>query len=242
MRAMASVLAVMVVSWRCLAFDATYAAYASFLERYVCPEGVVYSQIGGDSLLDIVSTDMASLSRSAFDALTKEEQIAYLTNVYNFHTVALITRHYPLKTGIRDIAKPWDTPFVPLFGAKVTLNHIEHEILRKNYDEPLVHFALNCASIGCPRLQPVPFSGSQLTSQLQSAALTFLTDSTQNRFDGKKLYLSQIFDWYGGDFRARYGDYTTFAADMMGVKGKPKVKFIAYNWSLNETPPCRKAQ
>jgi hypothetical protein len=221
------------------AFDLTYGSYATFLESYVCPEGVAYSEIAGDPQVAAVGAEFASLSAEAFSKLSTEDQIAFLVNAYNFHTIALVSKHYPLKSGIRDIGKPWDLKFIRLFGETVSLNHIEHDLLRSNYSEPRVHFALNCASRSCPVLPDRPFVGSALETQLAKAAKAFLADTTRNRVDGDKLMLSQIFQWYGGDFSDRYGSYQEFVMGVLGLTGKYRVKFLEYDWSLNGVSPCR---
>ncbi len=220
------------------AFDLTYQGYAQFLAEYLCPEGVVYSRIGGDPRIETIARELAALSEQEFDALPTADQVAYLINLYNFHTVALIVRHYPLTTGIRDIDKPWDREFIPLFGQNVSLNHIEHDLLRKDYDEPRIHFALNCASKGCPRLSPQPYRGAALEPQLDEVARQFLGDTTHNRIEGGKLWLSEIFDWYGNDFKGRYNGYLPYVMKVLGLSGTYKVKFLDYDWTLNEAPPC----
>lgn len=223
-----------------LAFDNTYQAYAGFLADYVCPEGVSYSTIAGDERLESIAADWEQVTRKEFESWSETEQIAFLINEYNFHTIALIARHYPLKTGIRDIDKPWDQEFVTLFGEPVSLNHIEHKVLRKQYNEPRIHFALNCASESCPPLVETPFTGAKLDEQLDAVASSFLNDSTRNRLEGGKLYLSKIFQWYGGDFKGTYGGYEQYVSQVLGLKEAPRVKFLEYDWSLNEAPPCRK--
>jgi len=230
----------MVAACTVSAFDLTFDTYARFLEDYVCPEGVVYSRIGGDPRIEAIAAEFASLPESEFKALPSSDQIAYLVNAYNFHTIALIVRHYPLSTGIRDIEKPWDQKFISLFGAKVSLNHIEHDLLRKNYPDPRVHFALNCASIGCPPLRRAPYRGAELDQQLSRATRAFVADTSRNRVEGDKLMLSQIIDWYGGDFQKPYGRAARFVQDLLSLTGKYKVKYLDYDWSLNEAPPCTK--
>jgi hypothetical protein len=234
------ILTVLTISSAALAADPTFETYARFLDDYVCPEGVVYSRIGGDSRLDAIAGELAAVTQAQFDALAKSDQIAFLLNAYNYHTVALIVGHYPLKTGIRDIEKPWDKKFVTLFGARVSLNHIEHELLRKRYDEPRIHFALNCASKGCPPLAREPYRGAELDRQLDRAANEFLSDTTRNRVQDGKLWLSQILDWYGADFEKKYGNFDTYVTTTLKLDGKYKVKFLEYDWSLNEAPPCTK--
>jgi hypothetical protein len=221
------------------AFDHDYALYDEFLQRHVCKGGVEYAKLVKDESAVAIARQFESVTKPQYDAMDKNHKIAYLINTYNFYTLTLIKAHYPLKTGIRDIAKPWDTEFVPLFGKKVSLNHIEHEILRKHFREPRIHFAVNCASIGCPKLASEAYTGAELDAQLDAAAREFLTDTSKNRVEGKKLRLSKIFQWYGGDFKKTHGGYREYVKKVLGLEGKFPVSFLDYDWSLNEVTGCK---
>ncbi len=216
-----------------------YRNYNVFLQEYVCAKGVDYARIIQDSALAAPIKELASVTESAYSSFTEQEKIAYLINVYNLFTIDLVARNYPLKTGIKDIDKPWGTAFVPLFGKKVSLDYIEHDLLRKKFTEPRIHFALVCASKGCPALSNRAFVDENLEAQLSAAAKKFLTDPAKNRVEGKTLKVSQIFKWYGGDFDKKYGGYQNFILQTLGLKGKYPVKFLEYDWQLNSAS-CRK--
>jgi len=177
------------------------------------------------------------VSSKDFNGFSQNEQIAFLINEYNFYTIDLIVSNLPLKSGIRDIASPWDKKFIYLFGEKSSLNFIEHDLLRKKYSEPRIHFALVCASKSCPALINRPFLASTIDSQLNDAAIFFLSDTTKNIVDGKTLKLSEIFKWYGDDFNKINKDgYLGYIKDILRLeKTDYKVKFLKYNWSLNNS-------
>lgn len=218
-------------------FDLTFKTYDDFLGKYVCNQGVAYAKVVKDNVTDAVDKELASLTKVEFDKLKEKDKVAYLINVYNFYTILLIKQNYPVNS-IRKIKKPWDTPIVPLFGKKVTLNHIEHEILRKQFKEPRIHFALVCASIGCPEIFSEAYIGQKLNMQLDKAAKKFLTDRKKNRIESKTLYLSKIFEWYGDDFKEKYGGYKEYIIQLLKLSGDYKIKFIDYDWNLNDVSGC----
>ncbi len=218
-------------------FDLTYKNYNDFLGKYVCNKGVAYAKVAKDNSMDALAKKLSSLSKGEYDKLKESDKIAYLVNVYNFYTILLIKQNYPT-TSIRKIKKPWDIKFIPLFGTNVSLNHIEHELLRKLFPEPRVHFALVCASIGCPEIAEQAFVGSKLDKQLDTAAKKFLADNKKNRIESKTLYLSKIFEWYGDDFKAKYGGYKEYTIKLLKLSDTYKVKFVEYDWNLNEVSGC----
>lgn len=222
------------------AFDHSYQTYGAFLDRHVCEDGVNYEAVVADTATAAIAQRLSSVGESQFDSFGKDQQLAYLINVYNFYTIELIKEHYPLEVGIRDIGKPWDRRFVPLFGDTVSLDHVEHGIIREEYSEPRIHFALNCASKGCPSLLDEPYTAEKLDRQLDRSATAFLTDDSRNRVEGNKLYLSEIFKWYGGDFRDKHGGYVDYVKKKLNLKGRYRVKFLEYDWSLNDAKGCGK--
>jgi hypothetical protein len=230
------VITVAVVS--CFAFDPSYPHYSRLLQSSVCSDGVAYKSISHVQI-DSASADFSSLSQQEFNSLTDNGRIAFLVNLYNFYTISLIKQNYPLKTGIRDISSPWGKAFVPLFGKKVSLDHIEHDMLRKAFGEPRIHFALVCASKSCPRLLSSAYTGDSLDKQLNGQAEDFLTNTFKNRMTRDTAYVSQIFQWYGKDFEKKYGSYSKYISSILGIKPRPVVKFIPYDWSLNEVESCR---
>ena len=133
----------------------------------------------------------------------------------------------------------WKKKIVKLGGAVTTLDHIEHDILRPEFKDPRVHFAVNCASKGCPPLYKEPFSGNNLDMQLNEVTRHFINDPRFNRLQGNTLYVSSIFKWFSEDFNdAIIGFFEKYASDKLRddiIDRKPslKIKYLDYDWSLN---------
>lgn len=188
--------------------------------------------------LDNYLRGVAKLDPQALNSMPGKEKIAFYINVYNALTLKVITAHYPVKS-IKDIPGVWDKIKFKVAGRELTLNQIEHEILRKEFQEPRIHFALVCASGGCPELAREPFSGESLDGQIEREARKFINDKTKVRLDrsNRTLYISSIFKWFAEDF----GDIIKFISKYLPeddaefiVETKTKIKYLNYDWSLNE--------
>ncbi len=227
--------------------DSSHAALTAILGKHVKPSGVDYAGLKKNSapLASYLDT-LAGVSEPTFKQWPKDQQMAMLINLYNAATLKLVVDHYPLKS-IKEVGKlsggPWKQSVVRLFGKSVSLDHIENNLLRPNYKDPRIHFAINCASIGCPALRNEAFQASKLNAQLDEQARAFLHDSTKNRVDSKAgvLYLSSIFDWFKGDFVSKSGSVEKFIAPYLDetnrkwvAKGGFKIKYTDYDWSLNK--------
>lgn len=173
---------------------------------------------------------------------TANERMAYWINAYNAFTVQLIIDHYPVKS-IKDIGprlsiplvnSVWDVKFFKIGGKEMTLNQIEHDILRKEFNEPRIHFAIVCASYSCPRLLNEAYLPSTLVRQLQAQAVEFINDPNRNTIAADHLQLSSIFNWFKGDFTKK-GTLPDFIRTYAKVKvsDRAKVSFLDYDWSLN---------
>jgi hypothetical protein len=215
-----------------------HALFTLVLRQYVTNGEVKYTAIKND---DRFHKYLAQLSQTDPHALKGEsERLAFWINAYNAFTIKLIADHYPVKS-IRDIkhgdAGPWDRVWIQINGTMYSLNQIEHEIIRNEFDEPRVHMALVCAARSCPPLRSEAYTGRMLARQLDENARAFLTDTSKNRYDAATgtLYLSELFRWYGNDFTARYGSAEKFALKMMRLENvKPTaVRYLPYDWSVN---------
>jgi hypothetical protein len=216
--------------------------YANVLGSYVTDGLVDYAGLKSDPEdLNKYLKQTSSVSKNAFDRWTESEQLAFLINLYNAQTLDLIIDHYPVKS-IKDIATksggPWEQPVVNLFGDKITLNALEHELIRNDYPEPKVHFALVCAAMGCPILINKPYNVSILNDQLEEQTKLFLMDKEKNSINTKKktLMLSPIFDWFKQDFIAKSGSVIDFVNPYFDNEAnkKFKIKYTHYDWSLND--------
>jgi hypothetical protein len=246
------------------AFDHDHAAWTALLARHVVPlrggqaSQVRYAGFATDrAALRAYLDALSGVTPAAFAAFGSARQQAFLINAYNAFTIELILSRYPDLKSIKDLGSllqsPWKPKRVPLLGTKVSLDDIEHGMLRERgrYDDPRVHFAVNCASVGCPALREQAFVAPRLDAQLDEQAARFMGDRTRNRFDPARgrLELNRIFDWYGEDFRlghrgvtslrafaARHADRLADApADRERIRAQQAdVVFLDYDWSLND--------
>ena len=202
--------------------------------------------------------ETSRVSRASFDAWETSDQLAFLINLYNAATVELILDNMassdPIDS-IRDIGSlftsAWELERVALFGKLVTLDAIEHDMIRGwgRYNEPRIHFAVNCAAIGCPALRAEAYTGTSLEAQLEDATRDFLSDRSRNYFDGRRLRLSSIFKWYREDFErgwgesnalggfvARYSSELGFSVEQRNelARGDMGIRFLSYDWGLNQ--------
>jgi hypothetical protein len=192
-----------------------------------------------EALRDYLSS-VSAVKEAEFNAWPKREQMAFLINAYNAFTVEKILTRYPDIRSIWDFGKVFGNPFrdefFSLLGARMSLDGIEHGILRKRYGEPRVHYALNCASVGCPMLREQAYVGAHLEKQLEEQARRFLSDRSRNRYREGRLEVSKIFDWFKEDFEPRE-EYFERYAQVLGVPvgARPRLAFLDYDWSLNDS-------
>lgn len=219
-------------------------AFNELLKKYVDDKGLVnYKGLKAER-----SKLKAYLSLLEKGAPTKtwseNEKLAYWINAYNAYTLDLILEHYPVKS-IKDIGSsiqipfvntPWDIKFIKIAGEEYDLNNIEHGIIRKEFDEPRIHFALVCAAVSCPKLQSEAYSPVKLDAQLTRAATEFLANKKKNDIKGpNEATLSKLFSWYGGDFKKKTTlvDYINQYAPTK-LNKDADIDFMEYSWELNE--------
>lgn len=250
---------------RATGFDHTHAAWSTLLRRHVRtqPGGhatrVHYAGLAADrSELGRYRAELSAVTAAEFAAWRRDQRQAFLLNAYNANTIELVLGRYPGLSSIRDLgsllASPWKPRWIPLLGRELSLDDIEHGLLRQRgaYDDPRVHVAANCASVGCPALREEAYVADTLDAQLDSQALRFMGDRSRNRWNPQRgrLELSKIFDWYGEDFRlghrgipslpafaARFADVL---ADEPAARERIRaavvpIAFLDYDWSLNDT-------
>jgi hypothetical protein len=229
-------------------FDHSHLTFAKVLSEFVEDGWVDYTGLRQrPSNLEAYLDQLAAVSKKGFKKWSEDEQIAFYINLYNAATLKLIIDHYPLKS-IRSIGNvikgPWDQSVVRLFGETVTLNHVEHEILRKQYTEPRIHFALVCAAKSCPHLREEPYIPYRLEEQLEDQGKRFLNTPSKNYVDleSRTAYLSEIFKWFKGDFENENRSVLAFVRGYFPVpissemgKNKFRIRHLKYDWSLNDT-------
>jgi hypothetical protein len=245
--------------------------YASVLKQYVDDTGMVnYKGLKAKpEKLQAFLAGMGKLDRKSFEKWTEPEKIAFWLNAYNAFTLKAIVDNYPIKSSffrsrvwpknsIRQIPGVWNKLKFKVMGKDYTLEHMEHKILRKEFDEPRIHVAMVCAAMGCPPLRNEPYLGERLAEQLADQSRRFLANPRQLKIDREKnlLYLSQILDWFSADFVKKYarkdkiGKHDKKASAVLSfvaahladsdrdylLGGKFKIKYLKYDWSLNEQP------
>ncbi len=243
-------------------------SYAAALKTYVNDPGMVnYRALQADrAQLDAFAASAGRLDLKVYEGWEEPEKIAFLINAYNALTLEAILANYPIKpsvTGamlypknsIRQIPGVWDKLEFQLLGKPATLDVIEHQMLRKQFNEPRIHLALVCASIGCPALRNEPYVAERLSEQLDDQTRKFLSDPLKFRIDrqARIAHLSPLIKWYGGDFVRSFGtdkfaghsDAERAALNYFSAllepadrefleKEKFEIKYLDYDWSLNE--------
>jgi Protein of unknown function, DUF547 len=244
------------------AFDHSHTEFTALLKKHVAwnetntTTNVDYAGFKKDhAALKSYTKKLSDIKEAEFKTWSVNEQRAFLINAYNAYTVELIVSKYPNLKSIKDLgsllSSPWSKPFFNLLGQKRSLDDVEHKLLRgaKNFNEPRIHFAVNCASIGCPALRHEAFKASTLEAQLEEQTKRFLSDRTRNRFDKSEdvMFLSSIFDWYGADFSKgpnakNLSEFLSRYAGTLGLSNGEKmrlqksgidIEFLDYDWSLN---------
>jgi len=218
--------------------------WSCLLSKYVDDDGMVnYKGFLKDSIDLNLYLNLLQTNPPDEQTWSKNEQIAYWINTYNAFTIKLILDHYPLKS-IKDIGSviqipfvnsPWDIRFIEINGEKIDLNTIEHGILRKKFDEPRIHFAINCASFSCPKLRTEAYAADQLERQLQEQAINFINDPERNLIKIHEISVSKIFSWFKGDF-TKDGSLIDFLNlySIEPIEGNASISYLDYNWLLNE--------
>ncbi len=220
----------------------SYAAFDSVLSRHLHAGRVDYGALARErGTLE----RFLSASRSARPATwSREDQMAFWVNVYNARVLDGVIRRPGLES-VLDAGRTLGVPTLAFFrekamsgGRELSLNDIEHEILRKGFHDPRVHFVLNCASVSCPTLPARALSGAAIDSVLDAAASAFLLDRTKNQIDAdSELRLSSIFKWYRADFEKAAGSLQAFIQQHWKgssvIRADAPIRFLDYDWSLN---------
>ena len=214
--------------------------FNDLLNQYVDNQGLVnYNGFMQDSIKFNRYLDL--LSKNAPDPKTwsKNEQKAFWINAYNAFTIKIILMHYPItsikdiKRGIPFINTTWDIKFIKIGTETYDLNNLEHGILRPKFKDSRVHFAVNCASISCPKLRNEAYNALQLDAQLDDQARAFLADTGKNKITANEISISKIFSWYSVDFPRNKIKYLNQYAPIQ-INAKANRSSMDYDWGLNE--------
>ena len=246
------------------AFDHAHAAWGALLKGHVqvAQDGhssrVDYRGLANErKKLTAYLLELSAVAPGEYRGWTRAQQLAFLINAYNAYTVELVLTRYPELKSIKDLgslfSSPWKKKFFTLLGSGRSLDDIEHGLIRAPgaFDEPRIHFALNCASIGCPMLRDEAFTADRVDAQLEDGVRRFLGDRSRNRHEPSsgRLALSPIFDWYKADFEkghrgirstrqfvAPYADLLAdSAADRAAVRtAQAALRYLDYDWNLND--------
>ncbi len=229
-----------------------HAPWAAFLDSYLVtghPSGIHRVRYGAVTAADKDALDgyLVQLQKVRVSGLSRSEQKAFWINLYNALTIKVVLDHYPVES-IRDIDispgffsdGPWGAKLLRVEGERLSLNDIEHRILRPIWQDNRVHYGVNCASLGCPNLQPEPFTASNTERLLERGAREYVNHPRGSRFEGGRLRVSSIYEWFQVDFGgseqgviAHLRQYAegSLAAAIKNFDGKMT---DAYDWSLNE--------
>lgn len=236
-----------------------HGAWDQLLKAYVKPakDGVnrvdykAFKSQGQAALKDYI----ARLEATDVAALDATEQFAFWANLYNAKTIDIVLDHYPVGS-IREIALetsligflkksvgaggPWKAEVVKVAGRALSLDNIEHDILRPIFKDPRVHYAVNCASYGCPNLMTDAFTGGKLEAQLDAGARAFVNHPRGIKVDGGRVLASSIYDWFQADFGGSaagvLGHVGKYASGDIkkALAGKTSIDGYDYDWRLND--------
>jgi len=238
------------------AFDQTHAAWTEVLKACVHDGGFDYAKLKADhARFDAYLAALHAVTPQDLAAWTNEQRFAFWINCYNAHCIQKVVDNYPLSSikklsGAFGLKSVFDQDFIPMrahdpFGkdGELSLNDIEHEILRKKFKDARVHAAINCASKSCPPLASEAFTADKLGAQLEQQMKGFVADPTRNRIDPakKELSVSEIFKWFAEDFERDAKSVPEFLArfapaDQADFVRGAKLKYLDYDWDLNDVP------
>lgn len=249
-----------------LDFDHSHRKLGAVLEARVVEGRVDYAALAADrARLDAYLAELAAPGADEFAAWSSEQRLAYWLNAYNAFVLATVVEHYPIvgrtlvglafpRGSIWQIKGVWKGITHRVAGGReVSLDEIENQIIRKEFDDPRIHFALVCASLGCPDLTPEPYRADRLDEQLEERTRAFLSDVDKGvRLDGNQVFVSKIFKWFDGDFESFAGSDPCFEAlkprhagplsfiaryrpDLATLNcDRVEVDYLDYDWHLNE--------
>ena len=237
-----------------ISFDHDYRPMEHLFEVHVKDGKVNYSELklSPESLDEIIRT-LEAVTPKEYNVWSNTQKMAFWINSYNIGAIKLIVDHYPIEksfsikalvfpvNSIQRIPNAWNKKILTLLNKKISLNHIEHKVLRKEFQDPRIHFSIVCASIGCPVLRGEPYVYHHLDDQMDDQVRVFLADPSkyQGKKDQKKIGLSPILKWFKADFKEA-GGVIAFIRSYLPDENKDsmpdsvRIRWLKYDWSLNE--------
>ncbi|MCG8637660.1 MAG: DUF547 domain-containing protein [Desulfobacterales bacterium] len=215
--------------------------YKELLAKHVKKNRVDYDGFKKDEAL--LDQYLKILSTADPDTLSRNHQFAFYINAYNAFTIKLVLSRYPEVNSIKEIRSffsgPWSKKFISLGGWTVSLDYIEHEVLRPRFKDPRIHFAINCAAKSCPPLLNRPYEGKTIENQLDEQTRSFINTPRSTFVKDNTLFISKIFDWFSEDFNdnpllfiRQYAD-DRLKAELDAAGPEVKLTYLHYNWNLN---------
>lgn len=215
--------------------------YADLLKKHVIHANVNYDGFKKEEKQ--LDEYLALLGRVDARSLSRNSRFAFYINAYNAFTIKLVLTRYPGINSIKEIggffSNPWSINFIPLQGKTVSLDHIEHDILRPEFKDPRIQFAINCAAKSSPALLDRPYEGDTLETQLDEQTKKFINDKKFNFLKGDTLFISKIFKWFEADFSdnpiffIRTHAQGELKEKLLASEGKMTIRYLNYDWSLN---------
>ncbi len=225
-----------------------FTPWDQLLQTYVKDGQVDYARWQKESMPALDSW-LLETQKVNLDTLNQAEGIAFLINVYNAVTIQQVLQKYPIDSiqptvlGVPNMASFllfFKKPVYSLNGSKLSLDGIEHDTLRARYQESRIHFALVCASEGCPPLRAGAYMPTQLSAQLEEDTRQFINNPEKVRYDSvsRKLYCSKIFKWYRDDFLTQAASVPNYIQTYLAVElpADVEIEYLPYSWQLNSQP------
>lgn len=219
--------------------------FDALLQKYVIGKRFNYGGIANDEAdKQRLFTYIDSLKAQTPSNWRQNDALAFWINLYNAATLALVLKNYPVKS-IKDIggllSSPWNRDVVSVEGKTFTLNQIENDIIRKKFNDARIHFAVNCAAIGCPPIANHAYTNEKLDAQLDAATRRVLNDDNWVEIKSDRLLITKIFDWYEADFEKMAGSVRKFIAKYREknraaiLDDHRRIEYKEYNWDLNKS-------
>lgn len=214
--------------------------YDKLLQKYVSNGNVRYAAWHAEQAdLNALGAVVQAISQAVPGKMNRDEKLAFYLNAYNAWIIKTVLDHYPVKSIKDTMFFVFKRDIIKVAGKQTSLSKLENDIIRQQFKDPRIHFALNCASVSCPPLHDHPFKATTLDATLETLTKDFIRNNPQGlkiSDNGRKVSASKIFDWYKEDFQGEAGSILAYITK---YRGKPfpenaKLEFQEYDWSLNE--------